>query len=152
MHLATNLGLIVFCWGDENNSKETIKFLKQLHIHGIIYDKMDKLSEKTEKVRLTTISLVFFRDFSDFFYSLQFENDNHFVVGHQQRSIFYVDGKESQKDILRLRQLEQPRHENGSPSTSFGEQITPDSDQSSTSRFNSDLNGFSPGVAVQNQQ
>lgn len=50
LHLATNLGLIVFCWGDENNSKETIKFLKNLNIHGIIYDKMDKLSEKTEKV------------------------------------------------------------------------------------------------------
>lgn len=48
--MAANLGLIVFCWGDENNSKETIKFLKELNIHGIIYDKMDKLSMKTEKV------------------------------------------------------------------------------------------------------
>lgn len=53
LNLATNLGLIVFCWGDENNSKETIKFLKSLNIHGIIYDKMDKLSEKTEKVQPT---------------------------------------------------------------------------------------------------
>lgn len=34
-----------------------------------------------------------------------------------QRSIFYVGGKESQKDILRLRQLEQAMHENGSTSS-----------------------------------
>lgn len=51
LNLATNLGLICFCWGDENNSKETIKFLKSLNIHGIIYDKMDKLTEKNVKVR-----------------------------------------------------------------------------------------------------
>lgn len=57
MNLATDLGLIMFCWGDENNSKETIKFLKGLNIHGIIYDKMDKLTEKNVKVRTVRIIL-----------------------------------------------------------------------------------------------
>lgn len=39
---------------------------------------------------------------------------NYSLCSHSklQRSIFYVEGKESQKDILRLRQLEQARHEN----------------------------------------
>lgn len=69
-----------------------------------------------------------------------------------------MEGKESQKDILRLRQLEQQLHENSSPSTSFNEsqqqqeQQTLDIEQSETSKFNVNLNGFSPGVAVQNQQ
>lgn len=52
--------MIVFCWGDDNNSKETIKFLKGLNIHGIIYDKMDKLSDKTEKVRVVFLLSVIF--------------------------------------------------------------------------------------------
>lgn len=52
LNLAHDLGLIVFCWGDENNCKETIKFLKGLNIHGVIYDKMDKLTDKNVKVRL----------------------------------------------------------------------------------------------------
>lgn len=41
----------MFCWGDDNNSQDTIKYLKSLGMHGIIYDKMDKLSTKTDKVR-----------------------------------------------------------------------------------------------------
>lgn len=49
INLATDLGLIVFCWGDDNNSVETIKLLKKLGVHGIIYDKMDVLSTKEEK-------------------------------------------------------------------------------------------------------
>lgn len=49
--MATDLGLIMFCWGDDNNSQETIKYLKSLGMHGIIYDKMDKLTTKTDKVR-----------------------------------------------------------------------------------------------------
>ena len=39
MALAQKHNLIVFCWGDDNNDKETIKFLKDLGLHGIIYDK-----------------------------------------------------------------------------------------------------------------
>ncbi|KAJ6648292.1 Glycerophosphocholine phosphodiesterase GPCPD1 [Pseudolycoriella hygida] len=49
INLATDLGLIVFCWGDDNNSKDTIQLLKSLGIHGIIYDKMDVLSTKEVK-------------------------------------------------------------------------------------------------------
>lgn len=50
--LAKDKGLILFCWGDDNNSKDTIKHLKDLGIHAIIYDKMDALSNKgaTENV------------------------------------------------------------------------------------------------------
>lgn len=50
--LAKGKGLILFCWGDDNNSKDTIKHLKDLGIHAIIYDKMDSLSSKaaTENV------------------------------------------------------------------------------------------------------
>jgi glycerophosphocholine phosphodiesterase GPCPD1 len=32
-------GLILFCWGDDNNDTETIKHLKSLGLHGVIYDK-----------------------------------------------------------------------------------------------------------------
>lgn len=57
MNMATDLGLIMFCWGDDNNSQETIKYLKSLGMHGIIYDKMDKLSTKTDKVRFIETEL-----------------------------------------------------------------------------------------------
>ncbi|XP_062545257.1 glycerophosphocholine phosphodiesterase GPCPD1 [Armigeres subalbatus] len=49
VNLATEKGLIVFCWGDDNNCKDTIKHLKSLGIHAIIYDKMDIYSDKTVK-------------------------------------------------------------------------------------------------------
>lgn len=49
INLATDLGLIVFCWGDDNNSVDTIKLLKEMGVHGIIYDKMDVLSTKQVK-------------------------------------------------------------------------------------------------------
>lgn len=48
--MATDNGLIIFCWGDDNNSKDTIKHLKSLGIHAIIYDKMDIFSDKAVKV------------------------------------------------------------------------------------------------------
>lgn len=51
MKLASDLGLIIFCWGDDNNSPETIKYLKGLGLHGIIYDKMDTLSTKKVIIR-----------------------------------------------------------------------------------------------------
>lgn len=34
---------ILFCWGDDNNCKDTIKFLKEKGLHAIIYDKVDLL-------------------------------------------------------------------------------------------------------------
>ncbi|KAK4880391.1 hypothetical protein RN001_008537 [Aquatica leii] len=47
--LATNAGLIIFCWGDDNADKATIKYLKELGLHGIIYDKIDEYSMKEVK-------------------------------------------------------------------------------------------------------
>lgn len=32
-------GLIIFCWGDDNNDKDTIQHLKKLGLHAVIYDK-----------------------------------------------------------------------------------------------------------------
>ncbi|XP_053691424.1 glycerophosphocholine phosphodiesterase GPCPD1 [Sabethes cyaneus] len=49
VNLATEKGLIIFCWGDDNNCKDTIKHLKNLGIHAIIYDKMDIYSDKAIK-------------------------------------------------------------------------------------------------------
>lgn len=49
INMATDLGLIIFCWGDDNNSQDTIKLLKELGVHGVIYDKMDVLSTKEVK-------------------------------------------------------------------------------------------------------
>lgn len=45
INLAKDLGLIIFCWGDDNNCKATIKFLKEKGLHAIIYDKVDQLIE-----------------------------------------------------------------------------------------------------------
>ncbi|XP_069697586.1 glycerophosphocholine phosphodiesterase GPCPD1-like isoform X2 [Periplaneta americana] len=47
--LVMDAGLVIFCWGDDNNSPVTIKHLKQLGIHGVIYDKIDKYSSKEVK-------------------------------------------------------------------------------------------------------
>ncbi|KAK5646617.1 hypothetical protein RI129_005081 [Pyrocoelia pectoralis] len=49
VNLATNAGLIIFCWGDDNADKATIKYLKELGLHGIIYDKIDQYSSKEVK-------------------------------------------------------------------------------------------------------
>jgi Glycerophosphoryl diester phosphodiesterase family. len=37
--MVIDAGLVIFCWGDDNNNTATIKHLKQLGIHGVIYDK-----------------------------------------------------------------------------------------------------------------
>lgn len=41
---------MIFCWGDDNNSADNIRLLKNLGMHAIIYDKMDTLSTKEKKV------------------------------------------------------------------------------------------------------
>ncbi|XP_008553502.1 glycerophosphocholine phosphodiesterase GPCPD1 isoform X1 [Microplitis demolitor] len=60
-------GLIIFCWGDDNNDKATIQHLKKLGLHAVIYDKMDEYNPKEVK-----------------------------------ESIFLVDARENQKDLLAL--------------------------------------------------
>ncbi|CAH1183717.1 unnamed protein product [Phaedon cochleariae] len=47
--LATEAGLVIFCWGDENADPATIKFLKELGLHGVIYDKIHEYSSKEVK-------------------------------------------------------------------------------------------------------
>lgn len=47
--LAKEMGLTMFCWGEDNNCKDTIKYLKEKGLHAIIYDKVELLIES--KVR-----------------------------------------------------------------------------------------------------
>ncbi|XP_049962737.1 glycerophosphocholine phosphodiesterase GPCPD1-like [Schistocerca serialis cubense] len=47
--LVTDAGLIIFCWGEDNNDTATIKHLKSLGLHAIIYDKIDKFGTKEVK-------------------------------------------------------------------------------------------------------
>lgn len=52
VNLAKELGLVIFCWGDDNNCKDTIRYLKEKGLHAIIYDKVDLLidDEKVNEV------------------------------------------------------------------------------------------------------
>lgn len=52
VNLAKDNGLILFCWGDDNNCKDTIKFLKDKGLHAIIYDKVDVLIESKVTYRV----------------------------------------------------------------------------------------------------
>ncbi|XP_017772131.1 PREDICTED: glycerophosphocholine phosphodiesterase GPCPD1-like [Nicrophorus vespilloides] len=65
--MAREANLVIFCWGDDNADPATIKYLKELGMHGVIYDKIDQYSSKEVK-----------------------------------ESIFMVEARESQKDLLRL--------------------------------------------------
>ncbi|EFA03495.2 glycerophosphocholine phosphodiesterase GPCPD1 [Tribolium castaneum] len=67
VQLVKRAGLIMFCWGDENADPTTLKMLKELGLHGVIYDKIYQLSSKEVK-----------------------------------ESIFLVEARESQKDLIRL--------------------------------------------------
>ena len=35
-------GQVIFCWTDEDNTKETVLSLKNLGVDGVIYDRMDQ--------------------------------------------------------------------------------------------------------------
>ncbi|KAJ2953544.1 hypothetical protein O0L34_g1146 [Tuta absoluta] len=47
--LVTDAGLVIFCWGDENNDRDTIKRLKLMGLHAVIYDKLDQYTTKEVK-------------------------------------------------------------------------------------------------------
>lgn len=47
--LVKQAGLVLFCWGDDNNDVNTIKHLKELGLHAIIYDKIDQVGVKEVK-------------------------------------------------------------------------------------------------------
>lgn len=52
VQLATDAGLVIFCWGDDNNDKKTIKKLKAMGLHAVIYDKLDEYTTKDVKVNI----------------------------------------------------------------------------------------------------
>jgi len=65
---------VIFCWTDEQNDRETVKFLKNLKVNGVIYDRMDQNKEKDanesiffspEKKFVSSISSGFLSDCSD---------------------------------------------------------------------------------------
>jgi len=47
--LVKQAGLVLFCWGDDNNDASTIKYLKGLGLHAVIYDKIDTFGSKDKK-------------------------------------------------------------------------------------------------------
>ncbi|XP_043276191.1 glycerophosphocholine phosphodiesterase GPCPD1-like isoform X2 [Venturia canescens] len=47
--IVRDAGLIIFCWGDDNNDKATIQHLKKLGLHAVIYDKIDEYNAKEVK-------------------------------------------------------------------------------------------------------
>ncbi|XP_013133716.1 PREDICTED: glycerophosphocholine phosphodiesterase GPCPD1 isoform X1 [Papilio polytes] len=70
--LATDAGLVIFCWGDDNNDKDTIKKLKEMGLHAVIYDKLDQFTTKQVK-----------------------------------ESIFLVEARESQRELMTLAAMEE---------------------------------------------
>ncbi|KAK9510485.1 hypothetical protein O3M35_005264 [Rhynocoris fuscipes] len=47
--LVKRAGLVLFCWGDDNNDTKNIKHLKELGIHAVIYDKIDKIGKEVKE-------------------------------------------------------------------------------------------------------
>lgn len=47
--LLKSRGQVIFCWTDDKNDRETVKYLKDLGINGIIYDRMDQNNFKDVK-------------------------------------------------------------------------------------------------------
>uniref|UniRef100_A0A0A9Y8A0 Glycerophosphocholine phosphodiesterase GPCPD1 n=1 Tax=Lygus hesperus TaxID=30085 RepID=A0A0A9Y8A0_LYGHE len=49
VELVKRAGLVLFCWGDDNNDLATNKHLKELGIHAVIYDRIDQIGTKEVK-------------------------------------------------------------------------------------------------------
>lgn len=49
MDLVRKRGQVIFIWTDEQNDRETVKYLKKLGVDGVIYDRMDQNNEKIIK-------------------------------------------------------------------------------------------------------
>ncbi|KAJ0181759.1 hypothetical protein K1T71_002481 [Dendrolimus kikuchii] len=71
--LATDAGLVIFCWGDDNNDRNTIMKLKEMGLHAVIYDKLDQYTTKEVK-----------------------------------ESIFLMEARDSQRELMQLAALEEP--------------------------------------------
>ncbi|XP_067001505.2 glycerophosphocholine phosphodiesterase GPCPD1 [Anabrus simplex] len=80
--LVRDAGLVIFCWGEDNNNSSTIKHLKKLGLHAIIYDSIDQFGMKEVK-----------------------------------ESIFLMEEREAQKDLLKVAQeVEHPQPQRPSSS------------------------------------
>jgi len=49
-------GLVMFCWGDDNNDPENISYLKKLGLNAIIYDKIDQFGPKRRLLNTVYVS------------------------------------------------------------------------------------------------
>ncbi len=49
---AKALGLIVFCWGDDNNNTDNIKKLKDKGVDGVIYDRFVSFTYSSGQVHV----------------------------------------------------------------------------------------------------
>ena len=47
---ALDMGLVVFAWGEEANHKDNIKKLKVMGVDGVIYDRLEFLRLRTDKL------------------------------------------------------------------------------------------------------
>lgn len=52
VQLCKDAGLIMFCWGEDNNDPNVIAALKALGLHGVIYDKIDEHKAEKENIFL----------------------------------------------------------------------------------------------------
>lgn len=48
INIAKGYGLIVFCWGDDNNNKNNIELLKRQGVNAVIYDGIKEIIGKRE--------------------------------------------------------------------------------------------------------
>lgn len=49
MDLARHAGIVLFCWGDDTSDHTKIQYLKDLGVHGIIYDRIYQYLNKDIK-------------------------------------------------------------------------------------------------------
>lgn len=91
--MVTESGLIMFCWGDDNNDKETIQRLKKLGLHAVIYDKYVTFANQILCLNFFFSTLMFFVHRID-----------EYNAKEVKESIFLVHARESQKTLIALAQ------------------------------------------------
>ena len=52
VELVRNRGQVLFCWTDDQNNPEIVKYLKNLGVDGIIYDRLVKWKLNNEVSKL----------------------------------------------------------------------------------------------------
>lgn len=106
--LVKDAGLIIFCWGDDNNDKETILHLKKLGLHGVIYDKL-VIPSYYHHLRNIYIYLPIYLFSNKRFDRLKakwiwyfYDRIDEYNQKEVKESIFLVDARESQKTLIAL--------------------------------------------------